>query len=490
MPPPIIATIASSQLFPISTGGSAYFYPKILDSNGAALGSDYNADGNGSSFGHFYKNLLSSSASLIVSNVSTNIFPGAPDVGYTDSNASVSLWTSNGKFLTIPLLGSTYTTIRKDMIAKEGVILNTVSTQNVYSTIVSYDPTNPSNFIFKEGTYSTLITQASGGPYYYNFSFADIAYLNYQTTGMTVVFSTHSDSYNSDDVTISNMDWTCNGSGYVNTTTLGYYNTSTNLSTLGDVVFGMGCSNFPGTLLLNFTMCNLAPAYYYRISNVTNIADLIPSGTGYYLAEATHNTIPCVLFPGTPVDFITLSTQINTYTSGSICILADPNFSGGVTCNLMYILNSGDTANAFQYDVTATSGSTNYDRITLGGISNTTTCNYTNTNWHFITTTFSNYTINYSNFYDFYYYYNSEKRGSFVSNVGHTSSLIGPTLVLGQNYPGFLAHLGVFDRCLCKREIELYMDIVAKEFPGGGGGSGSSSGSSSGSGSGSGKGGR
>ena len=71
MPPPIIATIASSQLFPISTGGSAYFYPKILDSNGAALSSESNADGNGNSFGHFYKNLLSSSGSLIVSNVLT-----------------------------------------------------------------------------------------------------------------------------------------------------------------------------------------------------------------------------------------------------------------------------------------------------------------------------------------------------------------------------------------------------------------------------------
>lgn len=457
MPPPVITTIASSQLFPISTGGSAYFYPIILDSNGAALGSDCNATGNGSSFGHFYKNLLSSSASLIVSNVSTNVFPGAPDVGYTDSNASVSLWTSTGKFLTIPLLGSTYTTIRKDMIAKEGVILNTVSTQNVYSTIVSYNPTTPSNFIFKEGTYSTLIAQAGGGPFYYNFSFADIAYLNFQTTGINVLFSTDSASYNSDTVTISNMDWACNGAGYVNSKTLDYYNTSTNLTVLGDVVFNMGCSNYPGTLLLTLSMCNLAPAYYYRMDYLSNITS-ISHGT---LTEITHNTIPCIQFPGTLLDYISLSTQVNTYTSGSICLLADANFSGGFTCNLMYIMNPGNTANAFQYDITAGPGTTSYDRITLGGaISNTTTCNYDNTKWHFITTTFSNYTINYSNFYDFYYYYNSVKKGSFVSNVGHTSSLIGPTLVLGQYYPGYVAHLGVFDRCLCKREIEIYSDIM------------------------------
>jgi len=457
MPPPIIATIASSQLFPISTGGSAYFYPKILDSNGAALGSDYNATGNGSSFGHFYKNLLSSSASFIVSNVSTNVFPGAPNVGYTDSNASVSLWTSTGKFLTIPLLGSTYTTIRKDMIAKEGAILNTVSTQNVYSTIISYQPTNPSNFIFKEGTYSTVVTQAYGGPFYYNFSFADISYLNFQKTGMTVEFSTNSGSYNGDNVTISNMDWNCNTSGYVATNTLGFYNTSTNLSVIGDVVFNMGCSNYDGFLKLNISMSNLDPANYYRMDYLSNITS-ISHGT---LTEVTHNTIPCIQFPGTLLDYISLSTQINTYTSGSICLLADANFSGGFTCNLMYILNPGDTANAFQYDITAGPATTSYDRITLGGsISNTTTCNYDNTKWHFITTTFSNYTINYSNFFDLYYYYNSVKKGSFVSNVGHTSSLIGPTLVLGQYYPGYVAHLGVFDRCLCKREIEIYSDIM------------------------------
>jgi hypothetical protein len=252
------------------------------------------------------------------------------------------------------------------------------------------------------------------------------------------------------------MNWACNGSGYVNTTTLGYYNTSTNLTVLGDVVFNMGCSNYPGTLLLTLSMCNLAPTHYYRMETLSNITS-ISHGT---LTEVTHNTIPCIQFPGTLLDYISLSTQINTYTSGSICLLADANFSGGFTCNLMYILNPGDTANAFQYDITA-GHETSYDRITLGGaISNTTTCNYDNTKWHFITTTFSNYTINYSNFFDFYYYYDSVKQGSFVSNVGHTSSLIGPTLVLGQYYPGYVAHLGVFDRCLCKREIEIYSDIM------------------------------
>jgi len=482
MPPPIIATIASSQLFPISTGGSAYFYPIILDSNGAALSSESNADGNGNSFGHFYKNLLSSSGSLIVSNVLTycNICNYAGD-----STAIVSLWTSNGKYLQVPLVGPTYTTIRKDTIKKEGVVINTISTNNLYSTIMTYGPTAPSNFMFNEGTYSTFMPQ-NYTAVNYNFSFADATYLNYHKTGLEVLFTTNDGLTGA--VTVSGNDWLSptNPTNYY----LNYANRSTNINVWGDLSIEAACSNASGTLLLNLSMCNLAPAYYYRMSNVTSISDLIPSGTGTYLSEATHNTIPCVLFPGTSVDFITLSTQINTYTSGSICVLADPNFSGGVTCNLMYIMNPGDTANAFQYDVTATSGSSNYDRITLGGISNTTTCNYTNTDWHFITTTFSNYTVNYSNFYDFYYYYNSEKKGSFVSNVGHTSSLIGPALVLGQNYPGFLAHLGVFDRCLCKREIELYMDIVAQEFSGGGGGSGSSSGSSSGTGSGGGGGGR
>jgi len=389
MPPPIIATIASSQYYPISNGGSEYFYPIILDSNGAALGTDYNADGNGSSFGHFYKNLLSSSASFIVSNVSTNVFAGTAGMGYTDSNASISLQTLTGKFLTVPLTGSTYTTIRKEMIAREGAILTTVSTQNVYSTIISYQPSNPSNFIFKEGTYSTVVAQATGGPFYYNFSFADISYLNFQNTGMTVVFSTNSGSYNSDNVTISNMDWNCNTSGYVATNTLDYYNTSTNLSVIGDAVFGMGCSNAPGTLLLNISMSNLAPAYYYRMDYLSNITS-ITQGT---LSEVTHNTIPCIQFPGTTFDYISLSTQVTSYDSGSICVLADANFSGGFTCNLMYMLNYSLYSNGFQYDVTAGPGTTNYDRITLGGISNTTTCNYDNTKWHFIATTFSNYTI-------------------------------------------------------------------------------------------------
>jgi hypothetical protein len=68
MSAPIITTIASSQYFTISTAGSAYFYPKILNSNFASLSSESNADGNGSSFGHFYKNLLSTSSGLVVLN--------------------------------------------------------------------------------------------------------------------------------------------------------------------------------------------------------------------------------------------------------------------------------------------------------------------------------------------------------------------------------------------------------------------------------------
>ena len=145
MPPPIIATIASSEYFSISTAGSAYFYPKILNSNFASLSSESNADGNGSSFGHFYKSLLSSASGLSVLNEITfcNICNYA-----ADSTATVSLWTSTGKYLQVPLLGPTYTSIRKTMIAKEGIIINTVSTSSLYSTSVYYDPSFPSESDF------------------------------------------------------------------------------------------------------------------------------------------------------------------------------------------------------------------------------------------------------------------------------------------------------------------------------------------------------
>ena len=137
MPAPIITTIASSQYFTISTAGSAYFYPKILNSNGAALASQSNADGNGSSFGHFYKSLLSSAPNVYICNVSS--FINTCNFAM-DSTATVSMWTSTGKYLQVPLVGPTFATVRKDMIAKEGIIINTVSTQNAYSTIIEYNP--------------------------------------------------------------------------------------------------------------------------------------------------------------------------------------------------------------------------------------------------------------------------------------------------------------------------------------------------------------
>jgi hypothetical protein len=92
--------------------------------------------------------LLSSSSGLIVFNELTfcNICNYA-----ADSTATVSLWTSTGKYLQVPLVGPTASFFRKNMIAKEGVIINTVSTSSLYSTSVYYDPTTPpeSDFFFK-----------------------------------------------------------------------------------------------------------------------------------------------------------------------------------------------------------------------------------------------------------------------------------------------------------------------------------------------------
>jgi len=464
-PTALIATIASSEYFTISTAGSAYFYPKILNSNGASLSSESNADGNGSSFGHFYKNLLSTSSSLIVSNAITfcNICNYAGD-----STATVSLWTSTGKYLQVPLIGPTYTTIRTEMIAKQGVIINTVSTNSLYSTIVTYGPNAPSSFIFKEGTYSTLIPQNSPSvPGNYYLSFADAVYLNCDKVGLNVVYSTSSASYNGDSVVITGNGW-----GAMNTT-LNYGVTSTNEIIWGDLLFTTYCSNATATLFLNLSMCNLMPAYYYRMQYLTEITS-IQVGSG--LSEASNNSMACIQFPGTLYDFVNISTQMDTYTSGSICLYANANYSGNSTCNLMFITNQANSANSLQYDINA-GLTTNYDIITFGSVSNTSISNYNNSGWHFITVTFSNYTVNNSNYHDFNYYYNSIKQGSSLSNVGNTSSFMGQTLVLGQYFPGWIMNVGIFDRCLCKREIELYSDIV---FSGVGGGSGTGTGTGGG----------
>lgn len=475
MPPPIIVTVASSQYYPISTGGSAYFYPQILDSNGAALASQSNADGYGSSFGHFYKNLLSSSTSLVISNVLMycNVcnYPG-------DSTATISLWTSTGKYLQVPLVGPTYTTIRKDMIVKEGVIINTVSTQNVYSTIVSYGPTSPCNFIFKEGSYSTFLCNLGGSPQS-NISFADSTYLNYHTLGMNVTLSTNTSGGTSgDNITLVQQDWLSAGNAlttYLNTTHL-----STNLNVWGDIIVTVAVSNHPWWLKLDVSMCNLAPQQYYRMKYLTELSGII-YGTG--LTEVTQAPFDCIGFPGTSADYLGIRTNMDSNTAGSICLFSYPNYSSsGLTCNVMTICNQAMTAFSFLYNTYYnTSSPYNNDGIQFGG-SLTSGNNYAPNTWHFIAVTFSNYIYNRSNYYDYYMYYDTVLQNSFKSNVGHTSSFMGNQLIVGYNYPGFLMNLGIFDRALCKREIEIYSDIVYMELNGSGGGSGGGSGSGSGTG--------
>ena len=313
MPPPIIATIASSQLFPISTGGSAYFYPKILDSNGAALGSDCNATGNGSSFGHFYKNLLSSAAGLAVLNEITfcNICNYA-----ADSTATVSLWTSNGKYLEVPLLGPTYTSIRKNMIAKEGIIINTVSTSSLYSTSVYYDPTFPSEsfFFFKEGTYSTIIaSNAPESPGSNYLSFADAVYLNCHKVGLDITFTSDHTSAG-DSVVITSDNWdTINR-------TLDYYTSNANITPVGDLIFTTYCSNATGSLLLNLTMCNLAPTTYYRLQDSNELSAIaVPSYCNF--TDVTICNIKAIQFPGDG-SYLDIATDLKYFNSGSICVLS------------------------------------------------------------------------------------------------------------------------------------------------------------------------
>jgi len=467
MPPPIIATIASSQLFPISTGGSAYFYPKILDSNDAALSSRSNADGNGSSFGHFYKNLLSSSSALLVYNTITfcNICNYAGD-----STATVSLWTSTGKYLQVPLVGPTYTTIRKNMIAKEGVIINTVSTSSLYSTGIYYDSTIPpeSNFFFKEGTYSTIIAQNEPSTPGSNFfSFADAVYLNYHKTGMEVLFTTNHNTAG-DSVVIASDNW-----DGINTT-LDYNNPSTNITPVGDLSFTTYCSNASGSLRLNLTMCNLEPSVFLRGADVAEI-----DGIAYPNISNFSNVTICnfnaIAFPGDA--YVSNSLDFNTYQSGSVCIYSQIDPAGNSYSNegTFSLFNFGDSYN---YE---TDSKNNEDIITFGpNTVDHVLPTHSTINWNLATVTFSNYIQNRSNYYDLYTYYNANLQYSNLTNAGHTSSFISNYITIGSNYPGALMNVGLFDRCLCKREIELYMDVVYSELAGGGGSdSGSESGGSS-----------
>ena len=472
MPPPIIATIASSEYFTISTAGSAYFYPKILNSNGDALTSPCNADGNGSSFGHFYKSLLSSASGLAVINEITfcNICNYA-----ADSTATVSLWTSTDKHLYVPLLGPTGAFIRKTMIAKEGMIINTVSTNSLYSTIVFYDPSFPSesDFIFKEGTYSTIIaSNAPETPGSNYLSFADAVYLNCHKLGVDVTFT--SDHYEAgDSVVITSVNWDT-----VNRT-LDYNNPSTNVTLVGDLTFTTYCSNATGSLRLNLSMCNLEPTTFYRLSDSNELA-AIAYPTYCNFTNVTICNFNAIQFTGDG-SYLNIATDLKYFNSGSICVLSQIA-SNAFDANHV-IFNSGYD---YIYKIFPTC---NYDSITFG--SNTVDHvlpTYSFDNWHFITVTYSNYIKNRSNYYDLYTYYDTVLQYSNLSNVGHTSSFISTNILVGSNYPGALMNLGIFDRCLCKREIELYLDIVystGNGGGGGGGGSGTDSGSGSGSGSGS-----
>ena len=452
MPPPIIATIASSEYFTISTAGSAYFYPKILNSNYASLSSESNADGNGSSFGHFYKSLLSSASGLAVFNEITfcNICNYA-----ADSTATVSLWTSTGKYLQVPLLGPTYTSIRKTMIAKEGLIINTVSTSSLYSTSVLYNPSfSPeSDFFFKEGTYSTIIAQNEPSTPGSNYlSFADAVYLNCHKVGLDITF-TSDHYYAGDSVVITSPNW----DGISNT--LDYYTTSTNITPIGDLTFTTYCSNATGSLRLNLSMSNLAPATFYRLKNKFDHSDVL-----YPDIHDFTNVVICnfdsISFPGTTSNYLSNSSDLKYYNSGTVCIFSHPYVSEGRS----QLYNFGDSYN---YESDSKQGD---DIITFGpNVVSNTLPSHSFTDWHLATVTYSNYIQNRSNYYDLYAYYNAGLQFSSISNAGHTSTFISNYNVVGCNYPGALMNYSIFDRCLCKREIELYLDIVYSEIGGGSG---------------------
>jgi hypothetical protein len=470
MSAPIITTIASSQFFTISTAGSAYFYPKILDSNFASLSSESNADGNGSSFGHFYKNLLSTSSGLVVLNEITfcNICNYA-----ADSTATVSLWTSTGKYLQVPLVGPTTIFVRKNMIDKEGVIINTVSTSSLYSTSVYYDPTTPpeSDFFFKEGTYSTIIaSNAPESPGSNYFSFADAVYLNCHKVGVDVTFTSDHTSAG-DSVVISSENWDA-----INTT-LDYYTSNANIIPVGDLIFTTYCSNATGSLRLNLSMCNLEPATFYRLQD-SNELSAIATPSYCNFTDVTVCNFKAIQFPGDG-SYLDIPTDLKYFNSGSICVLSQID-SNAYDANHV-IFNSGYD---YIYKVFPTC---NYDSITFGSnVVDHVLPTYPFDKWHFITITHSNYIQNRSNYYDLYTYYDTVLQYSNLSNVGHTSSFISTNIIVGSNYPGSLMYLSIFDRCLCKREIELYLDII---YSGDDGGTGTGSGSGSGSGCGSGSGG-
>lgn len=476
MSAPIITTIASSEYFTISTAGSAYFYPKILISNGAALSSESNADGNGSSFGHFYKSLISTCPCVFICNVSS--FINTCNFAM-DSTATISMWTSTGKYLQVPLVGPTFATVRKDMIAKEGIIINTVSTQNAYSTIVTYDPSFISSYIFKEGTYSTIITADNTGEYAYQLTFPDAVYLNLHKYGVNVFMSTTVENYNTTDtITTIGIDWYCNSSDHVVVTPLSATSPSALVNIWGDRFF-IPTTDSNWSLYLTLTMSNLEPTTFYRLADSNEISAIAyPSYCNF--TNVSICNFDAIQFPGGFSSYLSNNPGLKYYNSGSICLYSQINSNA---------YDQNHTVITFGYNLYYKIYPTcNYDSITFGSnVVDYILPTYPFDNWHLITITYSNYIKNRSNYYDLYTYYDSVLQYSNLSNTGHTSSFISNYMVVGCNYPANLMNLGIFDRCLCKREIELYMDIVYSGA-GGGGGGGSGSGSGTGSGSGSGTG--
>jgi hypothetical protein len=328
MPPPIIATIASSGHFNISTGGSEYKYPIILNSNGASLASQSNADGNGSSFGHFYKNLLSSSTSLVMCNVSS--FINTCNFAM-DSTATVSLWTSTGKYLRVPLVGPTIAEFRTDMIAKEGIIINTVSTQNAYSTTVGYFQSEFSSFIFKEGTYSTILAADPIGNNIQIFTFPDAVYLNLHKYGASMLMSTTAANYNSlDEIITFGLDWYCNSSDHLVIAPLSASSPSIFRNVWSDTyIIPPTISNW--SLHLQLTMCNLDPTTFYRLSDSNQIAAIAyPSYCNF--SNVTICNFNAIQFPGGFSSYLSNSSDLKYYNSGSVCVFSkiDPMVNEGI----------------------------------------------------------------------------------------------------------------------------------------------------------------
>ena len=392
VPPAIINTIASSEYFTISTAGSAYFYPKILNSNGAALASQSNADGNGSSFGHFYTSLISTSPCVYISNASSFI----NTCNYAmDSTATISMWTSTGRYLQVPLVGPTFATVRKEMIAKEGIVINTVSTQNAYSTIVTYDPSFISSFILKEGTYSTIISADNTGTYAYVFTFPDAVYLNLQTLGANLLMSTSAANYNtSDTITTIGIDWYCNSSDHIVTTSMSATSPSALVAMWGDRFF-VPTTNSNWYIYLQLTMSNLAPTTFYRLADSNEISAVAyPTYCNY--VNTTLCNFNAIRFPGDSYSYLSNSSDMKYYNSGSVCLysLIDPAVNSGQ----FSLFTFGP-----QYDY-RTHTARGKDVISFGSnVFNLNLTSHSFTDWHLATVTFSNYLQNNINYLIFMY---------------------------------------------------------------------------------------